>query len=67
MPRSIAEWMKGQLSVALDGRPNKAELRALLSLLGEEGEDPREAYNQAVLQRKQAFPEWPPAPNYDEL
>jgi len=67
MPRSFAEWLKGQLSVALDGRPNKAELRAILSLLGEEGADPREAYKQAVVERKQAFPEWPSAPNYDEL
>ena len=71
MPRSKVEVWRSHLSIALgeglgEG-PNKAELRAMLSLLEDEGADPKKEYERAVLERRRYFPGSPPVPTYDEL
>jgi len=67
MTQSYADFLKGQLGAALDGRPNYAEVRSILSSLEEEGADSRSIYEEAVADRAKAFPEWPQAPSYEEL
>ena len=65
--RSFGEFLRGMLEAALDGRPNYAEVRSILSSLEEEGADSRSIYEEVVADRAKAFPEWPQAPSYEEL